>query len=182
MPTDETAGPLTKPQVRSFHDELRPFVKRAHWAGQRAVWALLAAVIVASITGLFGGGVLAGASDEESVGGLSAELSYDRFGRRESEQELRLTVSMAEPAESISIALDRQFLEDVRVEAIEPDPDSVSMAQDGPSYAWETEGEATDFAITIVYVPHHWRRITGDLTVRAGASTASLSFRQFVFP
>src|SRR3954466_13413972 len=83
---------------------------------QTVAWRVLALLPVAAVAGLFGGGLFS----QATAGGDGVTASYDRFGRRSVDTQLKVTVMRARPPATVSIS--REFLDRYRVSEIRPLP------------------------------------------------------------
>jgi len=109
------------------------------WRIQRAGWVVLALLMLVTVLGLFGGGPLSSAQALDSSGLL--QVDYDRFVRMQSPQTLQ--VSLDEAAvhdQQASVWVSQAFLDRVRVERIQPQPERVTAQDGGQIYQFSVRG------------------------------------------
>src|SRR3954454_21734248 len=87
---------------------------------QTVAWRVLALVPVASVAGLFGGGLFS----HVTAGGPGATVTFDRFGRRSVDTKREVTVGRAGPPVAISIS--RDFLDRYDMSEARPQPARVT--------------------------------------------------------
>jgi hypothetical protein len=145
-------------------------LQRRIWIGQRIGWSAIAAVIVAGLAGLFGDGPLS----RSSAGAANLRIEYERFLRLQQPAKLRCFVTGA-PAEA-QIALNRDFVGAVRIDAIMPVPVRVEDAGDWTVFRFS--GSALS-AVTFHFTPAEFGSLSG--MVRTGKGEA-IRFHQFIYP
>jgi len=144
--------------------------QRRVWTAQRVGWVIVGSVIAASLAGLFGTGPVSRASAE--LAGL--RLEYERFGRLQQPTKLRFFISGAQP--EIQIALGRDYLDSVRVEAITPAP--LRTEADGRWLVYRFAG-AAPMSVTFNLNPEDFGGLSGMLRTPSGET---ITFRQFIYP
>jgi hypothetical protein len=142
--------------------------QRRAWAFQRFGWLLIAALVLAALFGLFGGGPLSSASAE----GVRVRLDYDRFARLGQSTKLRLSFMNAP---STRLELSRAYLDSFRIEQITPAPRATDGNQDWLGYSFAGEGSMT---VAFDLIPETFGTIRG--AIRGSGET--LLFRQLVYP
>lgn len=153
-----------------------PGYQRLFWKIQRAGWVAMALVVAAALAGMFGGGPLSRASLEDTQ--ASWRLEYERFGRYESVQPLRLDVHPGNSRQT-SVWLDRGYLADVRIDHIMPDPVREELSSDGILYVFEWRPGERPGRITLSVT---FERI-GLVKGRIGRTPSfTQAFSQFVYP
>ena len=157
-------------------DEHLP-LQRIGWLVDRVAWAALLLVIVAGLFGLFGQGGLSSQRAQSPDGRLAVE--YERFARRGGDNVLRLEITGQSGADSLSLWLDRQYVEAMKVDGISPEPQEQVVAVDRYVYSWSHEPDVTlrvtfDFTVSDI----------GGLTGAAGleGSDVVVGFDQFLYP
>ena len=116
--------------------------QRKSWRVQRAGWAVMLALTVFALAGLFGGGPLSSASaGDEKLGFL---VRYERFTRLTAPQTLYLDVSstLIRPDSTVAVWLSRKWLETNQVEQITPEPESTRVTPDAMEYSFRATGGA----------------------------------------
>jgi hypothetical protein len=144
--------------------------QRRMWAVQRFGWIIIAAAIVAGLSGLFGSGPVSRASAEAT--GLRIE--YERFVRLQQPTMLRCFLSGTEP--ETQIALRRDYLDFVRIEAITPTPARTEASGEWLVYRFTSPAP---IFVEFNLIPENFGRLNG--TMRAGKGQ-SIGFHQFIYP
>jgi hypothetical protein len=140
---------------------------RRSWVVERIGWAVLGALLIAGFFGLLGPGLLSGVKE---AGPLTVE--YDRFERRENENELR--VRLAPGARSLWV--ENSYLDGVRLEKVQPEPSRVASEAGWTVFTFEGE---EDVEARLEISPRSIGRLEG----RFGPSKdQAVRVRQFVFP
>lgn len=96
-------------------------LQRVQWRVERIGWVLLAAAVVAALLGLFGPGPISLTAQSSA----DVEVRYNRFARLGSPLTLDITLRPEPGATEVEVALSRDYLEQVQVEGVTPEPDSV---------------------------------------------------------
>lgn len=86
----------------------------------------MALLVVAAFLGLFGDGPVSHAT--RTVGGR-VTLEYQRFARAEAQTSLRVTVH--HPGKEVRLTLSRDYADDVQLQTITPQPDTMSADLEG---------------------------------------------------
>lgn len=153
--------------------------QRRVWKWQRICWVLLLLLILATLLGLFGQGLLSDAivGDERSP----LWLEYDRFGRLDAET-TRLRVHLGAGAAQngeVRFWLSREYLEKIRILQVTPQPERVEAAHDRFIFVFHAAG--LDAPTTLTFQLEAKR--IGRLHAMAGLEEgAALSFDQFIYP
>lgn len=103
---------------------------------ERTGWALLTAIMLAGVLGLFGG---AGPLVRSSVGrGSALEVDYHRFARHHTSIDMRVRLQAdALPGTAVRLRVNGDYLEAVQLEGVNPEPDRVEAHDDGLIYVFE---------------------------------------------
>jgi hypothetical protein len=117
--------------------EEQPAFQSTVWRLQRIAWVVLAVFLVLSCLGLSGGG---GVLARASVGDDQVRIDYPRILRRESANEIVITVSAASP-ETV-LLFDATFHDSFAIGAITPVPASSFAYAGGVAYRFEHAGQA----------------------------------------
>jgi hypothetical protein len=152
--------------------------QRKEWRVQRVGWVVIALLILASLLGLTGSGVLARATVGDA--GSPLQLAYSRFDRLEAPTTLDLQIAGdAVTAERVEVWVDRAYLQGVQLERVVPEPEEVQSAGDRLIYVFgvDTPGQP----VTITFDLRHMEFGSKSGQVGLGDEPA-LSFSQFVFP
>lgn len=144
--------------------------QRRVWVAQRIGWTIIGTIVAAGLAGIFGNGPLSRAS----TGGATLRLEYERFGRLHQSTKLRCLISGGQP--DIEIALNRGYLNSVRIKTITPEPVQTEAAENWLVYRFA--GSAPMY-ITFDLKPEDFGSLAGSLRTAAGET---LSFHQFIYP
>jgi hypothetical protein len=153
-----------------------PDFQRREWRVQQVGRVLMALLVAGGLLGLFGGGPLSRASVTDAAG---LRVDYARFARVQSPTALRIHVHpRAVSAGRAEVWLDREYLLDGLVLAVDPTPAAVNVASDRLTYAFDV----ADPTRPAVVVLHLRLQRAGLRTGRVGTAGGSVSFRQLVYP
>ena len=147
--------------------------ERREWRVQRIAWVLLYLLLGAIALGLFGHGPLSKAvigPDDAPV------LEYERFMRHRSPDTLHVT---ALPSNGKAIvAFDRQYLQRITIEQVEPQPERVVAGADDTRFIFNAaSAQAVDIQFDIR--PDRVGSAEGWIAVNGGERR---HFSQFVYP
>jgi hypothetical protein len=106
------------------HEDMR--LQRALWAWERAMWGVLALIVLVALTGLFAHGPLS----ERIARDAGLTLTYQRFQRVTATTRLTATIS-ASNADAIGLTLSPPFSEYFQIADIEPRPQRSSAGPHG---------------------------------------------------
>ena len=166
--------------------------QRNNWRAERVGWAALAAVVLAALLGLFGDGVLS--NDEAASADGMLTVAYRRFLRAESPAKLEVTAAQAlADGGRLAIRLDAAWLARFEIVAIEPEPESTTLAADRTTFLFATTAASataatagtTTAATASEPVTVRFRLEAEKAGVAVGAvgvGTAQIELRQFVYP
>ena len=154
--------------------------QRRMWAFQRAGWVLMGLLVVAALLGALGGrGPLAGGEIGDDATGL--RLEYRRLTRHGSPDRLvvHLAAGTAASDSTLSVWLDRSYLEGLEIRTVTPEPVEVRAADDRITYRFKLSDPARAATVTFLVEPIR-------SFARSGAIGSDRSpthrFSQFVFP
>ena len=165
-------------RVGSLDIDVDEQFQRREWRAERVGWALMLALVIAGMLGVFGEGWLSQTSTEVVGGRL--RVDYERIARHGSPASLRVALAPGAVATGVALVwLDREYLEGVEVEGIEPQPDASWVARDRVVFAVRLSNPADSAYVTFTLTPDDfWSR-----SVRVGLDGGpSVAFRQFVLP
>ena len=173
-----------QPQYRHLRDELKPGFVRGQWIAQRAGWVLMALFLLAAIVGLLGSGPLSRDTVSSSSDDVTVSAEYERWTRRKSPQELRVTVEAPNAqGDRLRLTINGDLLDSVELISVSPQPESTTFGADGQTYEWPVEDWSEPLTVSFDYEPQRWRRLTTDISVRAGdGAEQSLKIEQIVLP
>ena len=157
------------------------------WQLQRLGWIVFAAIVIAAVLGLFGGGGVFAQKRVDSGSGLALEFS--RFERRGAFAKLRIDVEPTDPSRTeFSIWIDRRYLQDMDVENITPTPVRTEFAGDRLHFVFHSRAnemdkltEAGPYRITFMLKANHFGITEGKIGLVDGANT-TIRFRQLFYP
>lgn len=124
-----------------------PAFQRRFWIAQRAAWLLLAALVVAALAGVTGGG---GPFAMGRVGGDGFRLEYPVFARRQAGDEVTITVDGTR--EATMLHLEQAFLDRFRIVGMSPAPSDQVATPWGQAYRFRLSG-AGERTIRLGVVP-----------------------------
>lgn len=156
-------------------DEHLGFQQR-QWRVQVASWWVIAALMALAVFGLFGSGPLSYASSAASSTGASLRLEYERFVHALDESELRFALQGF--SGQAVVRLDQTFLEAIRLEGVEPEPDSVRVEEGWTAFTFEQHG-VDAFIVKFFIRPEHAGRTSGFARLNDGPT---VRFNQFIYP
>jgi hypothetical protein len=153
-------------------------VQQTTWTLQRIGWGGMVVIVLAALSGMFGGGPLA--TTEVTDDQRTVLLLYDRFGRYESESVLRLVLTPeATKTHRVTVQIDRTYWTSHAVEQITPEPLTSGIGVDGFRYTFETDAPSTPTVIVFRLRPKHLGALDGRIRVN---DASPLQFHQFMFP
>jgi hypothetical protein len=173
--TDVNARPIG--EAPSLDLEQDPGFHRRMWRAQRAGALILVLLAVAGVAGLLGSGPLSRAVAGDEAQGMRVE--YERFGRVEVRQAMRVRMGPGASADGYRLTLDRDFLDRVRVEGIVPAPVLAEAVPGGVAYRFAGRPPAGEPVATFDLTP----RSPGVLRARIQAPGAvPVTTWQIVYP
>jgi len=149
------------------------------WRIQRIGWILMIAVVIAAIAGVCGGGPASSAEVGDPGSGMT--VSYDRFTRMNARETLDLEISPAaiRPDSTVSVWLDREWMESVEVNAITPEPESTEIAADRIIYEFKTRAADSPLRVRFDLKTRTLGSVRGRGGIEGGPTH---SFTQFAYP
>src|SRR4051794_20576218 len=152
---------------------------RRSWRRQRIAWVVMALLIVATLLGLFGPGLLG-----DSIAGAKGGplwMAYNRFGRLQAESTtLRIHVEPgAVTGQPLRLWVSRSYLERVQVMHILPEPQSVEIAADRYVYVIAVQDMSQPASLVFHIEPAHVGLLRGQVGIEGGDT---LDFSQFIYP
>lgn len=138
----------------------------------------MALTTLAALLGLLGRGPLS----RTTVGAESEPLSveYNRFGRFQSPTTLRLNLgSDAARKGLVRVWLDRDYLENVQIQQITPEPQRVEAGSERLIYVFQLSELNQRTAVTFYLQLEHIGFLPGQVGLVEGQT---LNFNQFIYP
>lgn len=150
---------------------------RSAWRLERVSWALMALLLAAAVSGVFGGGPVSHAR----TGSRTVELEYDRLLRAAAPTEYRLQVRHDAAREGrLDVRIDQDLVDVMEMDAFVPEPEAVTA---GPGYTQFTfrieAGGDSPAHVVIGFQPTTFGRFRGRILVE-GAPALHVS--HLVYP
>ena len=143
---------------------------RRGWVAQRYGFAFIYLLIVLAAIGIFGDGFTS--SSRES--GNSITVESERFYRFEARMEVKITAPNSAEAE-VTVAFPNDYLQQFRIESIQPEPKENRHVNGGVRYTFEGSG---DMDIRFYLIPQKVGAISGTVTVNDN----KFSLNHFIYP
>jgi hypothetical protein len=148
---------------------------RRSWMLERAGWIAMAATTLAAVLGVLGGsGIL---SRAEAAAGADLAVSYLRFGRARTPQEL--VVEWVPNDVTASLWLERPYVDALAVTRVLPPPHSTEVASNRVYYTFGVREPGASMQVRFTVEPARAGRIGGRIGVDDGREVA---LRQLIFP
>lgn len=154
----------------AFHDKSWLFSV----LGQIAIGVL----VIAAIVGLLGGGLISNVTRKSS--GSDVEVTYPRFTRHFSPTDIEVRVQRStEQSNLVSLELSQSLIENLQIDAISPEPESVMAVEGSVQYTFEIS-EESNYARVIFHVLAQDIGVTsGEIRLENGDA---VGIRQLVLP
>jgi hypothetical protein len=152
--------------------------QKRSWIVQRVGWVVMGLLALSGLLGVFGPGLLG----ETKVGKPSDLLwiEYERFERFQSPGQLRVHLEPgAEKADQVRIRLSRDYVEQVQLQQVTPDPIRVEAKGDHLVYVFQTAKLDQTTAVTFYFQPQQIGPISGSVGLE---TKPALGFSQFIYP
>ena len=149
------------------------------WVVQRAAWMVLLAVLIAGMTGFFGG---SGPLAQASIGKENAilQINYNRFTQYLSPTDFQIKIRPPENVGApIRLWIDRQYLDGFILQNITPEPDSIESTPDRLIYEFPLAESNGNISITLNVRHNRIGTLQGRIGLEGGQT---LEFSQFVYP
>ncbi|MDF5723397.1 MAG: hypothetical protein PUP91_23580 [Rhizonema sp. PD37] len=148
------------------------------WFLQRIAWFVMALATLAGLLGVFGTGVLSNAKAGKQTDPLWVE--YERFERFQSQTKLRIHFNPnAERAGEIRVWFKLDYIENVQLQQITPEPKSVEAQSDRLIYTFSHPKPDQPTAVTFYMQPEKIGPLSGSVGLETGSP---ISFNQLVYP
>ena len=149
--------------------------QKKEWVIQRIAHFVLWGLVIAIAMGLLGRGGLLSTVEKVSKYG-TFEIRYDRFLRKHSPDVLRLTTQAQ--SNSVTIRLERDYLKQIKLEKVTPEPQQVISEGGMVAYIFSTTQKAQVNA-AFHFSPEKIGTVQGKVTVD---DAPPLQIDQFVYP
>lgn len=149
---------------------------RREWIVQRVGWGIMCLLVIAAAAGLLGPGPLslARAGDERTL-----LVEYQRFGRLETVDELRIVVgSDVLNGGDVKMWFDRALLDRAQIQRFDPEPSHARGEADRVVFEFDLQEDQP----AIVVLSMRWQRVgraSGRIGIEGGAM---VSINQFIYP
>ena len=152
--------------------------QRRSWGVERAGWVIGALILFAAILGLFGPGPLSKARAASADKRLSVE--YHKLEHYQAPVHLRVAIAGSVATNGqIHLWINRDYLEAVDMEHIDPEPESVEISADRLVYIFKTPRPPATSKVLFRFEPNKFGKTLARLGLVDGPE---LQFTQFYFP
>jgi hypothetical protein len=150
-----------------MEDEIRLHEKG--WIVQRVGWVILAILLVAAILGVFGDGIL---SNRTQTNG-NVSISYQRFGRFESQQSLKINATSVQ--RELIVSIPQGYLRAMEIDNIIPEPAKQKIENDHLKLSFDAEELAE---VTVYFNPKQ----IGTTSASVKIDDQSFLLSHFIYP
>jgi hypothetical protein len=151
--------------------------QRREWRVERIGWGIMLLIIIAALLGLLGGpGPL---SNTSVSSGESLEVSYQRFAHLLEPNSLELRIRLDQGQESVRVWLNQTYLENMQIEEIAPEPQSVEAADGRFIYDFALAAPVEEVRIVFHLNPEQFGTKQGAVGIEGGQS---VELSQVVYP
>ncbi len=168
-------------QERSADRRLKvgsPSFHQKNWITAIFGQALIGIFVVASIVGLFGGGIYSDVSRQSTD--ATVQANFARITRYQSPSEIRLAIDGDVTTNgTAAVHLSRSFTDHIEISSISPEPESVAINGDALTYSFEVESGQDKLTATFYITVERIGRISGEISAGDGEP---VHISQFVFP
>ncbi|MBW3537916.1 hypothetical protein KY386_00310 [Candidatus Parcubacteria bacterium] len=164
-------GPV--PQVKSIQVEQDLAHQRLFWKIERAGWLLMVLLIGAALLGLSGAG---GRLNQATARAEGVELEYQPFMRQLAPSQLTVRINRA-AGDGFTFRLDRDYLSQLQIQAITPEPDSVTAVRDQLEFKFPAD-ESSPLSVKLDIQPEAVGTVNGGIA----HGDKHLDFKQVVYP
>lgn len=145
---------------------------------ERIGWTTMGAILVAALCGLLGNGVLSDATAGDE--GDPFRVRYERLDRTSNPTSLTIELSAAAAsAGQARVAVDRAWVDEVTIESVAPEPESVEVGADRLVYIFAVQPDAEAVDVTFVFEYENWGWKAGEIGLDGGPTH---DVGMFVFP
>lgn len=147
------------------------------YRGQQAGRALLVLIVLASAVGLSGHGPLSWTTAEGSTGQL--EVRYEHFGRRGGSQDVTVRATADAAIDGMwHVTFDGDLPDNFQIDAVTPEPESVTADTTGVRYTFEQSGPDADLDAIFAVTPRGMWREEGHISL----NDDRVAVWQFIYP
>lgn len=153
-------------------------LQQKEWLIQRVAWVALALLLLAGLLGVFGNGPLSDTTAGDADGPLRAE--YPRFARFQAPLTVRFHIGPEAIQDGEArIGLSRSYVDSVRIERIDPEPDRVEAGEGVYVYVFTVADPEQAATVSFHLQPEAIGSIQGRAEPAGGPA---LDFGHFVYP
>jgi hypothetical protein len=160
----------------SLDSEL-PF-QRKQWRNERIGWAAMTVLILYALAGGLGGGGPLSNAEAVAVDG-SAHVRYEKLARQLAPTSIDISVTQPPDGRPAQIHVSASYLSSMTVRSIVPEPDAMTVADNGYVFVFKRLSGVTDSKIHLQLEPQQMGAAKGWLVINNGEK---LAIKQFVFP
>jgi hypothetical protein len=158
---EESSHDLQLDEKLSMHE--------AGWVAQAIGLTFIFFIVLSAAAGLYGEGPLSKRIEKSP----NATLEYQRFNRYQHETELKVNIQQTNGV--VTVAIPNDYLEQVEIKSIQPEPKSNKIEGGYVKYSFEGSGTSN---ITFFIKPQNYGAISGGVDV----NDQRFLFNQFIFP
>jgi hypothetical protein len=148
------------------------------WRIQLYGWALMLAIVVAALLGVFGTGPLSSATAGSEPAGLT--VKYERFIRHQGEMELTIQIAPGQvESGQVELWIDHAYLDDMVIEDVQPEPEEVRTSGDQRIYVFAVDSADAVLNVHIDSTPKAMGRLESKMGVNEGSG---ITFTQISLP
>jgi hypothetical protein len=150
--------------------------QQREWRAEHIGWLLMALLLAGALLGLLGPGPFSSAT----AGTSPLWVEYNRFDRYQAPAMLKIHLGPGTGQSGTTrVWIDREYIQGMEVQDIEPEPDSMEVSSDRITYVFQVPKQ--DQPIVVVY--HVQANSYGSARARLGVEGGpQIHFTQFIFP
>lgn len=144
---------------------------RKGWAAQRVGLIFIFALVILAAAGVFGDGL----ASKNTISHDQITVESERFYRFEARMPIKVHVADVQTENGLTLAFPSHYLQNFRIESIQPEPKSNKIDDGTVSYTFEGRGS---MEITFFLIPKTPGTIAGDLDVNGNI----FALKHFIYP
>jgi hypothetical protein len=137
------------------------------WRVERVGWVVMAVLLVLVFLGITGQGFLSERSARSADGRV--QVDYDALMRKQARDQLQVRAAVT-PGEPVRLALPNDFFDKLAIEAISPEPDTVTTDGEIRTYEFSPSPGATSIEVAIAVRPQYAGSVSGEVLLLPGSS------------
>jgi hypothetical protein len=150
--------------------------ERRDWKAQRIGWVIMILVVIAAMLGLTGRGPLSSRKAADSSGKI--KLEYEKFLHYNSPAQIHVQLTGSEQEEKIMLVLERDFVRDIGLEQIVPEPETQVLSNGHMTYTFSKTEAAEPVLVTLHINPRAYGNKKSVIQTPGGEVIIS----QFIYP